>query len=292
MSDAQSQPVWRLEKPEGGVATLWFDSPGRSQNVLDRPTLAELDRRLREIERDTAIRGLILRSAKPGGFCAGADLKTIQSCGSPEELAAYFQLGLSVLDRLAGLEIPTVAVVHGACVGGGLELALACRARVAVASTVPLQFGSPEVQLGLIPAWGAIVRLPRLLAPRDALDILVGGNPLGFLHARSQGLVSRLVSPDERERITELLDRERAAEGPLSPDGWAEAIEFAAAQAEDQPAEFPEVQQIILRLIETDLAEGPIAARTAAIQQCVELGLRPATRDAIAAFFRRRQKPS
>ena len=76
------------------------------------------------------------------------------------------------------------------------------------------------------------------------------------------------------------------------PTPGAEAIEFATAQAEDQPAEFPEVQQIILRLIETDLAEGPAAARTAATEQCVELAFRPATREAIAAFFRRRRGPS
>jgi hypothetical protein len=81
-------------------------------------------------------------------------------------------------------------------------------------------------------------------------------------------------------------------ERPLVADGWTEAIEFAAAQAEDQPAEFPEVQHIILRLIETDLAEGPAAARSAAIKECAQLAARPATRDAIAAFFRRRQKPS
>jgi enoyl-CoA hydratase/carnithine racemase len=290
MSDAQSRSVWRMEKAASGVATLWFDSPDRSQNVLSAPALEELDRRLTEIDRDSSVRGVLIRSGKTGGFCAGADLKTIQGCSSPDELDSYFRLGLSVLDRLARLEAPTVAVVHGACLGGGLELALACRARVALASSVPLQIGSPEVQLGLIPAWGAIVRLPRLLAPRDALDILLGGNPLGFLQARSQGLVARLVTQDETERITDLLNREPNIERPLSADGWPEAIDFAAAQADDQPAEFPEGQQIVLRLIETDLAEGPDAARAAAIKECVELAIRPATRDAIAAFFRRRQR--
>jgi enoyl-CoA hydratase/carnithine racemase len=293
MSDAApSQPIWRQENTSGDVATLWFDCHDRAQNVLDRPALEALDERLAEIEKDSSLRGVLIRSTKSGGFCAGADLKTIHRCESAEELTSYFRLGLSVFDRLAGLKAPTVAVVHGACLGGGLELALACRARVALASSVPLQIGSPEVQLGLLPAWGAIVRLPRLVAPRDALDLLLGGNPLGFLQARSQGLVSRLVSQDEPERITELLDRQAIVESPLLADAWPEAIEFATAQAEDQPAEFPEVQHVIIRLIETDLAKGPAAARDAAIRECVELALRPATRAAIAAFFRRRQKPS
>lgn len=290
MSDVSSQSIWRLERAAGNVATLWFDTPDRSQNVLSISALQGLDGRLAEIEGDASLRGILIRSSKPGGFCAGADLRTIQECTAAEELRSYFRLGLSVFDRLAALKFPTVAVLHGACLGGGLELALACRARVALASHVSLQVGSPEVQLGLIPAWGALVRLPRLMAPPDALDLLLSGNPLGFLQARSQGLVTRLVSQEEPERITELLDREPVAEVPLLRDSWPQAIEFASAQAEDQPVEFPEVQQVIMRLIEIDLAEGPVAARAAAIEQCAELALHPATQDAIASFFHRRPK--
>lgn len=291
MSEAAPRPLpWRLEKDSSDVATLWFDCPDRSQNVLDARAFEELDRHLTEIENDAGIRGLVVRSAKTGGFCAGADLKTIQRVETEEELAAYFRQGLTVIDRLGALKTPTVAVVHGPCLGGGLELALACRVRVALASNVPLQIGSPEVQLGLIPAWGALVRLPRLLAARDALNMLLGGNPLGFLQARSQGLVSRLVSLEEPERIIELLNHEPIVESPLEAGVWPEAIKFALAQAADQPTEFPEVQQVIVKVIEADLAEGPIAARDAAILHCAELATRPATRDAIAAFFRRREK--
>ena len=86
-------------------------------------------------------------------------------------------------------------------------MALACRFRVALASNAPLQIGSPEIQLGLLPAWGAITRLPRLLAPRDALNLLLTGNPIGFLQAKSQGLVDRLFSQDEQARIAETLAR-------------------------------------------------------------------------------------
>ena len=159
----------------------------------------------RRIEGDSSIRGVLIRSAKPAGFCAGADLKTIQTCTSAAELAAYLRRGMEVLDRLAGLKVPTTAVVHGVCLGGGLELALACRCRAALASSVALQMGSPEVQLGLIPAWGAMVRLARFIAPRDALNLVLTGNPIGFLQAKSQGLVDRLVAQDEQDRIAETL---------------------------------------------------------------------------------------
>ncbi len=165
MSDGQSLTTWRPETSSGDVTTLWFDCPGRPQNVLDPVAIDELDQCLAEIEGDASIRGVLIRSAKAAGFCAGADLKTIQGCTSAAELESYWRLGLTVLDRLARLKVPTAAIVHGVCLGGGLELALACRSRAALASSVPLQIGCPEVQLGLIPAWGAIVRLPGCSPP-------------------------------------------------------------------------------------------------------------------------------
>jgi enoyl-CoA hydratase/carnithine racemase len=292
MSDEQSQTTWRSETSSGDVTTLWFDCPGRSQNVLDAVAFDELDQRLAEIEGDSSIRGVLIRSAKPAGFCAGADLKTIQGCTSAGELAAYLRRGLAVLDRLARLEIPTAAVVHGVCLGGGLELALACRGRAALASSVALQIGCPEVQLGLVPAWGAMVRLARLLAPRDALNLLLTGNPIGFLQAKSQGLVDRLVSQDEQDRIAETLQREPRPGRSLDRATWNDELEFAAAKAAEQPAEFPEAQQEIMQLIETDLTQGPEAASAAAIERCAELGVSPATQHAIAVFFQRRRRPS
>jgi len=89
MSDGQSQTTWRSETSPGDVTTLWFDCPGRSQNVLNLVAFDELDQCLAEIEGDSSIRGVLIRSAKPGGFCAGADLKTIGGCTSAGELAAY-----------------------------------------------------------------------------------------------------------------------------------------------------------------------------------------------------------
>jgi 3-hydroxyacyl-CoA dehydrogenase/enoyl-CoA hydratase/3-hydroxybutyryl-CoA epimerase len=260
--------------------------------VLDRVAFDELDGCLSEIENDTSVTGVLVRSAKPAGFCAGADLKTFLACVSVAELETFLGRGREVLDRLAGLKVPTVAVVHGVCLGGGLELALACRFRVALASNVPLQLGCPEIQLGLLPAWGSITRLTRLLALRDALNLLLPGNPIGFLQAKSQGLVDRLVSQDEATRITETLSRAANPERDRNAAAWREEIEFAKAKAEDQPADFPEVQVMIMGIIETDLDRGESAAADAAVAQCALLAFRESTRQAITDFFNRRRPSS
>jgi len=283
---------WRCDHGEGDVWTLWFDSSDRSHNVLDRVAFDELDRQLDEVEADARIQGLLLRSAKEKGFCAGADLKTIRECSSAGELSEYLRRGLEVIDRLAALKVPTTAVVHGACLGGGLELALACRCRVALASSEPLQLGCPEIQLGLIPAWGAINRLPRLINARDALGLLISGNPLGFLQAKSQGLVQRLVTQEEQAKIAETLRSDPCQESPLSGEHWEDELQFACARMADQPADFPEAQEAILELIRLDLKEGSRVARQAAIERCAELAFQEATRDAIADFFNRRRRSS
>jgi 3-hydroxyacyl-CoA dehydrogenase/enoyl-CoA hydratase/3-hydroxybutyryl-CoA epimerase len=289
MSDGQSLEIWRLERTDDGIATLWFDQPGESHNLLNRAAFEQLDHSLSLVEKDGSTRGLLIRSAKPFGFCAGIDLKTIQGCSSEEELESFLQYGLEVTERLASLVIPTAAIVHGVCLGGGLELALACRSRVAIASQAPLQIGCPEVQFGLIPAWGAIVGLVRLLATRDALNLLLTGNPIGFLQAKSQGLVDKLVSQDEHDRIAEILTTTISRESPLSQETWADEANFAAAQAEESPGEFPDAQRTILDLIKLDLDEGREIALVEAVKRCTHLAFRPGTQQAIADFFQRRR---
>ena len=204
MSSATSGSIWRWERGADGVWTLWFDQPGRSQNVLDPAALDELETRLVEAEGEHALQSLVIRNAKPKGFCAGADLGTILSCRTAADVETFVRRGLAVFDRLSGLAVPTVAVIHGVCLGGGLELALACRRRVALASAEPLQIGTPEVHHGLIPAWGAIDRLPRLMGPDDGLDLLISGRLIGYLLARSHGLVDRLAAEADLEESVEL----------------------------------------------------------------------------------------
>ncbi|WP_337176631.1 enoyl-CoA hydratase-related protein [Paludisphaera sp.] len=286
MTEDARDAAWRWDRGEDGVWTLWFDQPGRALNILDRAALDELDERLAEVEGDDSVQGVLIRGGKPSGFCAGADLRLLGEASS-QEVEAYVRRGLDVIDRLMRLGPATAAVLHGACLGGGLELALACRHRVALASTTPLQLGTPEARLGLIPGWGAIEHLPRLMAPRDALDLLLYGNPIGFLQARSQGVVSRLVSADESHRLLETLASEAPSEQPFLAEDWGDELTFARSKLEGRSNDFPEAQAAILRIIEIDLADGPEAAREATVARLVELATSDASRDAVADFFLR-----
>jgi 3-hydroxyacyl-CoA dehydrogenase/enoyl-CoA hydratase/3-hydroxybutyryl-CoA epimerase len=291
MSD-ETKAHWRRDDGPGGLCTLWFDCPGRTHNVLSGPAFQELDQQLAGIESDPAVPGVLIRSSKAAGFCAGADLKTVLGSSSAAEVHEFFARGLEVIDRLARLKVPTVAVVHGVCLGGGLELALACRRRVALASSVPIQIGSPEVQIGLVPSWGAISRLPRLIAPKEALNLLLTGVPIGFLQAKSQGLVDRLVAQDEQDRIAETLQGDPPPQRPMEPKTWRAELDFATAKIDEQPADFPEVQKMIMEIIEIDLVSGAHAADAEAVKRCAELAMQDATREAISNVLNRRRKPA
>jgi 3-hydroxyacyl-CoA dehydrogenase/enoyl-CoA hydratase/3-hydroxybutyryl-CoA epimerase len=288
MSSATSESTWRVEHGASGINTLWFDQRGRSQNVLSPAALEELDGRLTECASQAGIRGLVIRSAKPAGFCAGADLKTMLHCESREALADYFELGQVVIDRLAAVSVPTVAVLHGVCLGGGLELALACRRRVALASAVPLQAGSPEVQRGLVPCWGAITRLPRLIGPNDAIELLLSGRSFGYLLARSLGFVDRLAAEDGAAEIAELVAAGPPPERSWPRETWEAACERGRALIEEQPGEHPEAQAKILEIVAIDIAQGPEAANVPTLEAISELAASEETRAAVRSFFERR----
>jgi 3-hydroxyacyl-CoA dehydrogenase/enoyl-CoA hydratase/3-hydroxybutyryl-CoA epimerase len=287
MSSPAGGTSWHRECDEQGVWTLWFDQPDRAYNVLDRGAVDELESHLAAAEADRSIQVLILRGGKPGGFCAGADLKTILACRSPAEVADLLRRALAVLDHLQAVPIPTVAVVHGVCLGGGLELALACRHRVAFASAAPLQVGLPEVHLGLVPAWGGITRLPRLIGPEDGIDLLVTGRSIGYLRARSLGIVDRLAAEGNLRETLEFSGSEPRRDRAVDREAWEDALAKARARLEEQPGEHPEAQERVLSIVATDLAEGPQAARQAAVQAFAELAMTDEVRETITSFFQR-----
>src|SRR5215510_668001 len=149
---------WRLARDEGGIAWLVLDKAGASANTLSEEVLAELNDVLAHLEGNMP-KGLVLRSAKPSGFIAGADIGEFRGMTDATAVEARLTHAHSVVDRLDRLSVPTVAVIHGYCLGGGLEIALACDSRIAVDDA---RFGFPEVMLGLHPGLGGTVRLPRL----------------------------------------------------------------------------------------------------------------------------------
>jgi enoyl-CoA hydratase/carnithine racemase len=287
MSQTTTEPTWRWEEGDAGVRTLWFDQPGRSQNVLNESALDELEARLVEVEKDASVRGILIRSAKPAGFCAGGDLERVLSIETPAEAEAFLRRGLAVLDQLSALAVPTVAVIHGACLGGGLELALACRRRVALASAAAIQVGLPEVHFGLVPAWGAISQVPRIVGPDDGLNLLITGRSIGYLLARSLGIVDRLAAVGDSLESLDLLSSGPASERTWPKEDWEEAWNRARERIDEQPGEHPEAQFQILTIVAIDQAHGREAARDATIKALAEMMMSDVVKEYVAAFLAR-----
>ena len=180
---------WRMRTDEDGIVWLLFDKKGASANTLSEEVLIELDAVLEKLERDRP-RGLVIRSAKPGGFIAGADIAQFRGVTDTAQIEALLTRGHAVLDRLDRLPLPTIAVIHGYCLGGGLEVALACDHRLAIDDA---SFGFPEVQLGLHPGLGGTVRLTRLISPVQAMTMMLTGRTERARQAKRSGLVDAVT---------------------------------------------------------------------------------------------------
>lgn len=185
-------PNLRREITAEQICVLTFDRPGSSANIFDRATLNELNEHLDFISAYPGLKGLVLCSAKKSIFIAGADLHSIAAETDPAKLRELIEFGQTVFNRIAALPIVTVAAIHGACVGGGFEISLACDWRVA-STDKATRIGLPETQIGLVPAWGGSTRLPRLIGLPKALDIILAGKTLAAKPAFKSGMVDALV---------------------------------------------------------------------------------------------------
>ena len=178
---------------DDGICLLTLDQAGSSANIFDRATLEELGSELDFIESNAGtLKGVIFVSAKPSIFIAGLDLKTISEKATPAEVGEIIELGQGQFNRIAALRIPTVAAIHGAAVGGGFEIALACDWRIASPDHVT-KIGLPETKIGLLPAWGGSTRLPRLIGLPKALDIILGGKTPAARAALKLGMIDDIV---------------------------------------------------------------------------------------------------
>jgi 3-hydroxyacyl-CoA dehydrogenase/enoyl-CoA hydratase/3-hydroxybutyryl-CoA epimerase len=192
--DAGSERALRLERREDGVGVIRIDVPGESLNTLRGRFAEELAEIVAEIASAPEIRAVVIASGKPDNFVAGADVKQLLAVKTANEAAELSRSGQRALDRLAELEKPVVAAIHGACLGGGLEIALAAHARVA-STDEKTRLGLPEVQLGLLPGLGGTQRLPRLIGSESALDLILTGKQLDAKRAQRAGLVDEVVPP-------------------------------------------------------------------------------------------------
>ncbi|MEY2411205.1 MAG: 3-hydroxyacyl-CoA dehydrogenase / enoyl-CoA hydratase / 3-hydroxybutyryl-CoA epimerase [Verrucomicrobiota bacterium] len=182
----------RRHVTEENICVLTFDRPDSAANIFDRGTLEELNRHLDVIAASPNLKGLILTSAKPSIFIAGADIGSFSQAARPEALADLIQLGQNIFNRISALSIPSVAAIHGACVGGGYEICLACDARIA-SPDKSTKIGLPETMLGILPGWGGSTRLPRLIGVPKALDIILAGKTLAAKPALKCGMIDEIV---------------------------------------------------------------------------------------------------
>ena len=181
-----------LNRLENGIAVLTMDVPGETMNTLRAEFGPEICEMLAEIKADPQIRGIVLVSGKKDSFVAGADISMLAACQTADDARELSKQGHEVFFALESLNIPVVAAIHGACLGGGLELALACHQRVCTDSPKTMM-GVPEVQLGLLPGGGGTQRLPRLVGITAALDMMLTGKQLRPKQALKMGLVNDVV---------------------------------------------------------------------------------------------------
>ncbi|UBB23736.1 enoyl-CoA hydratase/isomerase family protein [Pseudoxanthomonas japonensis] len=184
---------WQTELRSDGIVVLSFDRQGASVNAFSQDALIELSDLLERLAIDPP-KGLVLRSAKSSGFIAGADLKEFQEFDRRGTVNDAIRRGQTVFQKLAELPCPTVSAIHGFCMGGGTEISLACRYRVA-SSDASTRIGLPEVKLGIFPGWGGSARLPRLIGSPKAMDMMLTGRTLSASAARAMGLVDKVVEP-------------------------------------------------------------------------------------------------
>jgi 3-hydroxyacyl-CoA dehydrogenase/enoyl-CoA hydratase/3-hydroxybutyryl-CoA epimerase len=185
--------AWKLEIGDDRVAWLTFDLSGEKVNKLNAASMIELSITLESLRQLKELRGLVIRSGKPDGFIAGADINELAAIATIEEAREKAELGRAVFNRLEGLRYPTVAMIHGPCLGGGLELALACRYRV-VSDHDRTTLGLPEVSLGIIPGWGGTQRLPRVVGISAAATMILTGKPVPARKAVSMGLADAIAA--------------------------------------------------------------------------------------------------
>jgi 3-hydroxyacyl-CoA dehydrogenase/enoyl-CoA hydratase/3-hydroxybutyryl-CoA epimerase len=246
-------PAWALVTDADGIAWLTFDKPGTSTNVLSHDTLVELDSHLQAL-RQKAPRGVVIRSAKSSGFVAGADVKEFAQLKSADQAFEVVRAAQKILDNLESMPCPTVAIIHGFALGGGFELALACRYRVGVKGD-KFSVGLPEVMLGIHPGFGGTVRAVRRAGVTTAMEMMLTGKTLRADKALRAGFIDRLVFPADAEAAArELIIRQPRQRQPRLMDrmlswpvlrGIARKKMLAQVRAKARPEHYPSPYAII-----------------------------------------------
>lgn len=290
------QKAFTLELRDDQVAVIHINVPGESMNTLKASFASEVTHVLQEIEQQRDLQGVVIISDKPGSFVAGADIGMIDACDNAADAESLARQGQAMFDRIEGLKIPVVAAIDGACLGGGLELALACHYRVATDNPRTV-IGLPEVQLGLLPGSGGTQRLPRLIGIQKALPLILTGKQLRAKQAKKLGIVDdvvpatilleaavkRVLSSKAKVRKAKLPVMHRLLEGTGVGRGiiFSKAREQAQAKAKGN---YPAVDHII-----DTIAHGAEKGFQAGLEREAkafgELAMTPVSRELRQIFF-------
>jgi len=192
MTETKQYQHWKSVTDHEGILWLHLDKAGAKTNVLNVEVLEELESILSDIESGHVPSGVIFLSDKANGFIAGADVNEFTKIENHDQALKHIQRGQNVMDRIAALKCPTVALIHGFCMGGGFELALACDYRIADDGP-STRIALPEVQLGIHPGFGGTVRLPRLIGAPAAMDMMLTGKPFNARKAKRIGMIDYAV---------------------------------------------------------------------------------------------------
>ena len=319
MDDSQQDTLASFEVRDGGVGVIEIDVQGKRVNTLSTEMTDRFESFLDRVEADDAIRGVVIHSGKPDNFVAGFDIDELKARRKePEQLRDLVDEGHRLMARLEALSVPIVAAIDGACLGGGLELAMACSARVA-ADTSQTEFGLPEIKLGIIPGMGGTQRLPRLVEPQLALEMILTGRTIDAGRAAKEGLVDDVAHPGILMDVAiEWIDRiesrggvDRDVDEPLEAlrsfwrDPSGEAMKWAARsparrlvfdQARQRArkkagSHYPAPPKAV-DVIETGFREGFEAGLQAEAEAFVELIQTDVADNLIDVFFAQRQAGS
>ncbi|WP_313682277.1 fatty acid oxidation complex subunit alpha FadJ [Pantoea sp.] len=267
MSDSAFHLHMRLDH----IGVITIDVPGEKMNTLKAEFVPQIMSVLAEARRDPQLAGLVLISGKRDNFIAGADISMIDRCATAEEAEALARQGQEVMANIAALPFPVVAAIHGACLGGGLELALACDARICSLDD-KTRLGLPEVQLGLLPGSGGTQRLPRLIGVQQALPLILTGKQLRAKQALKLGIVDDAVPQailletavarilQGKKTLRTLPCRDRLMQGPI-----ARHLLFALAKRQTDSkthGNYPAVDRI-LQVVRIGLEQGSSAGHEA-----------------------------
>jgi enoyl-CoA hydratase/carnithine racemase len=260
----------RLEIDADGIARITVDEPNSRANTLHRAVWEQLGAACAEIAKRSDVVGLTIKSAKPGIFIAGADLREIAALpqDDPEPTRALVRRGRDVLAALEALPFPTIAVIDGAALGGGFEVALACDSRIA-GTNPKIKIGLPETKLGLIPGWGGTQRPSRIIGKEAALKLVCSGDALSSDDAQKVGLIDAIVD-------TEVLD-DTAVRRLIAMN--RDRVWTAQRRLKNSPARQSAEVSAVMRLVEQRPDDQSIAASEAF--RVVEVGAKLALDEAL-----------